>query len=90
MKNGLLAVELSQDQVDEIFELVGGNPGLRAEVDLERQEVVVLSDPPRTFSFSIESGAREQLLKGLDDIDQTLLYEAEITHFEKEYDLFAL
>ena len=44
---------------------------------------------PNTYRFDIESGAKEQLLKGLDDIDQTLLYEADITRFEKEYDLYA-
>ena len=83
VKNGLLAVELSQDEVDGIFELVGKTPGLRAEVDLTEQKVTVLADPALTFSFEIESGAREQLLKGLDEIDQTLQYEADITRVEK-------
>jgi 3-isopropylmalate/(R)-2-methylmalate dehydratase small subunit len=83
VKNGLLAVELSQDEVDWIFDLVGKTPGLRAEVDLTEQKVTVLADPALTFSFEIESGAREQLLKGLDDIDQTLQYEADITRFEE-------
>jgi len=85
VKNGLLAVELSQDDVDKIFELVAETPGLQAEVDLERQEVAVLSDPLRTFSFEIESGDREQLLKGLDDIDQTLQFEDDITQFEERH-----
>jgi len=82
VKNGLLAVELSQDEVDKIFDLIADNPGLRAEVDLKIQQVTILSDPPHTFQFEIEPGAREQLLKGLDDIDQTLQYEDAITRFE--------
>jgi 3-isopropylmalate/(R)-2-methylmalate dehydratase small subunit len=85
VKNGLLAIELSPDQVDTIFELVGETPGLCAEVDLREKTVTVLADPARTFSFTIESGAREQLLKGLDDIDQTLQYEADITRFEEQH-----
>ena len=85
VKNGLLAVELSQAEVDKIFGLVVATPGLRAEVDLMEQKVTVLSDPPHTFQFEIEPGAREQLLKGLDDIDQTLQYEADITQFEERH-----
>jgi len=84
-KNGLLAVELHQDEVDKIFDLVAETPGLQAEVDLMEQKVTVLSDPPCTFQFEIESGARKQLLKGLDDIDQTLEYEDDITRFEERH-----
>jgi 3-isopropylmalate/(R)-2-methylmalate dehydratase small subunit len=86
MKNGLLTVELSVDQVDQIFELVAANQGLRAEIDLEKQKVIVLSEPACRYSFEIESGAKEQLLKGLDDIDQTLQYETDITRFEASHD----
>ena len=85
MKNGLLTVELSIDQVDQIFELVAANQGLRAEIDLNKQKVIVLSEPTCSYSFEIESGAKEQLLKGLDDIDQTLQYETDITRFEASH-----
>lgn len=85
VKNGLLTVELSIDQVDQLFELVAANQGLRAEIDLKKQQVMVLTEPACTYSFEIESGAREQLLKGLDDIDQTLQYETDITRFEASH-----
>ena len=85
VKNGLLTIELSHDQVDRIFELVADNPGLRAEIDLQEQRATVLSDPPCTFDFEIEAGARDQLLKGLDDIDRTLQCEDDIARFEKTH-----
>jgi 3-isopropylmalate dehydratase small subunit len=63
---------------------------LQAAVDLEKQQVVFQGTPPMVFNFDLEPGAKEQLIKGLDDIDQTLQYESDITRFEKEYDLYAL
>jgi len=89
-KNGMLVVELSENEVDAIFEMVKAHPGLQAAVDLEEQRVEFQGDASAIYHFDIEPGARQQLLKGLDDIDQTLLFEADITRFEKEYDLFAL
>ena len=83
VKNGLLTIELSFDQVDTIFKLVADNPGLQADIDLVEQQMTVLTDPSHTFPFEIESSDREQLLQGLDDIDQTLQYEEDITRFEE-------
>ncbi len=85
-KNGLLLVELSEDQVNHIFELVRAQGGLQATVDLVKQQVNFQGDMPKSFSFDIEAGARKQLMEGLDDIDQTLQYESDITRFEKTHD----
>lgn len=90
IKNGLLVIEFSEEEVNAIFDLVDRHTGLQAVVDLDKQQVVFQGTTPLVLKFDIEPGAKEQLLKGLDDIDQTLLYEADITHFEKQYDLFAL
>jgi len=89
-KNGLLTVALSAEQVNQIFELVETNPGLRATVDLEHQKIVMHAEPTCEFIFEIEPGDREQLLKGLDDIARTLQYEADIARFEKHYDPISL
>ena len=88
-KNGLLVIELSENEVDAIFKLIDEHTGLQAAVDLEKQQVVFQGTAPMAFNFDIDPGAKEQLIKGLDDIDQTLQYESDITRFEKEYDLFA-
>jgi len=74
-KNGLLVIELSEDQVDQIFELVQAHSGLQATVDLVKQQVAFQGTEPKVFDFDIEAGAKKQLLEGLDDIDQTLQYE---------------
>ena len=85
-KNGLLVIELSEDQVNHIFELVQAHSGLQATADLAKQQVTFHGPQPKVFSFDIEAGARKQLMEGLDDIDQTLQYESEITRFEKNHD----
>jgi 3-isopropylmalate/(R)-2-methylmalate dehydratase small subunit len=88
-KNGMLLIELSEDEVTAIFDMVDGHTGLQVAVDLGKQQVEFQGAVPTAYHFDIEPGAKQQLLKGLDDIDQTLLYEADITRFEQEYDLYA-
>jgi len=85
VKNGLLTIELPENLLDELFSAVEMNSGLRATVDLAQQEVVVHSEPSMTIGFDIEPGAKEQLLKGIDDIAQTLQYETDITRFEASH-----
>jgi 3-isopropylmalate/(R)-2-methylmalate dehydratase small subunit len=84
-KNGMLAIELSEADVDEIFNMVAGHSGLTATVDLPAQHIVFHTPSPRRFDFEIDAGAREQLLGGLDDIDLTIGYEADISRFEAQY-----
>jgi 3-isopropylmalate/(R)-2-methylmalate dehydratase small subunit len=85
-KNGMLAIELSESVVDDIFRLTAGNAGLTATVDLPAQRVVFHAPSPRIIEFEIDSRAKTQLLKGLDDIDLTLQFESDISRFEAHYD----
>lgn len=85
-KNGMLAIELADAEVDEIFNLVEANPGLTATVNLPDQQVVVNAPTPRTFEFEIDASKKAQLLEGLDDIDTTLKFEADISRFEERFD----
>ncbi len=85
-KNGLLVIELSENQVDEIFGLVETHSGLKATIDLVQQQIGLHADPPQAFDFEIEPAIKEQLLKGLDDIAQTLQHETDIAQFEKSHD----
>jgi 3-isopropylmalate/(R)-2-methylmalate dehydratase small subunit len=87
-KNGMLLVELSEAEVDIIFEHVQGNVGLQATVDLVEQRVEIHAGMPVVFRFEIEKGDKEQLVNGYDDIDLTLKYESDITRFEETYDPF--
>ncbi len=84
-KNGMLAIELPEADVDEIFGLVAGQRGLTATVALPAQRIVFHLPSPRAFEFDIDAGSKKQLLEGLDDIDLSLRYEADISRFEAQY-----
>jgi 3-isopropylmalate/(R)-2-methylmalate dehydratase small subunit len=85
-KNGMLAVELGEAEVDEIFELVSRHEGLTATVDLNHQSIVLHAPTPVRYKFDIDASSKTQLIEGKDDIDLTLQHEAEITEFEAHYD----
>ncbi|OGX05095.1 MAG: 3-isopropylmalate dehydratase small subunit [Omnitrophica bacterium RIFCSPLOWO2_12_FULL_50_11] len=85
-KNGLLAIELSNSEVDEIFQMVGRFSGLEATVDLREQRVVLHLDEEIAFRFEIDPSVKEHLIQGLDDIGLTLKEEAAIRHFEARHD----
>ncbi len=85
-KNGMLAIELSEAEVDTIFKLVAANKGLQATVDLNTQQVTIHAPKAVSFQFEIDTGAKEQLLNGLDDIALTLQDEAKITQFESSHE----
>jgi len=88
VKNGLLVVELSEAEVNRIFEHVEANEGLKASVDLIEQQVELHTADKIVFNFAIEPGDKEQLLSGLDDIDLTLKFESDITRFEENHDSY--
>ncbi|MDF7799136.1 3-isopropylmalate dehydratase small subunit [Pontiellaceae bacterium B1224] len=78
-KNGILTVQLSSEQVDQIFEMAAADEPLEATVNLEDQKVIF---GDAEFSFEVAPAVKEKLLQGLDDIAESLLYEGEITVFE--------
>jgi len=86
VKNGLLAVELSEEEVDLIFEHLEANERLQATADLIEQQIVLHDADNTVFNFTIEPGDKEQLISGLDDIDLTLRYESDIARFEETHD----
>ena len=86
MKNGLLTVELSEAEVEEIFQMVGRYPGLEATVDLQHQRVMLHLPEEIAFHFAIDTAMKEHLLNGLDEIGLTLKHEAAITAFEARHD----
>ena len=87
-KNGLLVIEVSEEQTERMFALVHAHPGLQATVDLSEQQVVFHAPEEWTVRFDIERSVKEQLLTGQDDIALTLRYEDDIARFEKTYDPF--
>ncbi len=80
-KNGMLPVQLPQDQISELFEWVGANPGAQLTVDLESQ---TLSGDSLEYPFEVDPFRRDCLLNGRNDIDLTLQYEEQIREYESK------
>ena len=74
-KNGILPIMLDDKIVEKLQQQTG-----EIEVDLENQIIKTISEK---ISFDIDSHKKKILLEGLDDISQTLLYQKEISEFEK-------
>ena len=85
IKNGLLAIELKEAEVEAIFQAIERNPGLKATINLEEQRVTLHLDEEVSFHFDIDRGVKEHLSRGLDDIGLTLQHEAQIAAFEKTH-----
>jgi 3-isopropylmalate/(R)-2-methylmalate dehydratase small subunit len=81
-KNGILAVQLSSEQVDRIFEMTAVDEPLEATVNLEEQKV---SFKDVEFAFEIDPAVKDKLLTGLDDIAESLLFEDDISGFETQH-----
>lgn len=77
--NQLLLVNLSEEDVDELFKIVEANEGIEFTIDLEN-EVVIAGD--KQYSFKIDEFKRHCLLNGLDNIGLTLQHEDAISAFE--------
>ena len=78
-KQGLLAAELSESDIESIWRLIDEHPGMELSVDLAARTVVAGGS---SFAFEIDDYTRWRLLEGLDDIGLTLRDEARITEFE--------
>ena len=83
LKNGLLTVRLSDEQVAEIMRRAKETENYELTVDLESRRV----KDGRGFAatFAIDEFARHCLLNGLDDIGLTLQHEAEIAAYEARH-----
>jgi 3-isopropylmalate/(R)-2-methylmalate dehydratase small subunit len=79
-KNGTLPIQLTEDQVDELFRRAGAHEPYILTGDLER--CTVTDSQGFLASFEVEPFRRHCLLNGLDDISLTLEHEKKITEFE--------
>ncbi|HZT70877.1 MAG TPA: 3-isopropylmalate dehydratase small subunit [Terriglobia bacterium] len=88
IKNGILPITLSDEQVDDLFKRVERNTGYQLTVDLESQTITEATPPsgtPLKIEFKIDSFRRECLLNGWDDIGLTLRYEDQIAAYERAH-----
>ncbi|MGV8876397.1 MAG: 3-isopropylmalate dehydratase small subunit [Rhodoglobus sp.] len=78
-KQGLLAAQLTEENIETLWALIEKSPGLEVTVDLVARTVTA---GDTQFSFEIDDYTRWRLLEGLDDIGLTVRSENEITQFE--------
>jgi 3-isopropylmalate/(R)-2-methylmalate dehydratase small subunit len=83
LKNGLLAVRLTDEQVAEIMRRAKELENYQLTVDLETLRVADTQGFAATFA--VDEFARHCLLNGLDDIGLTLQHEAEIAAYEEQH-----
>ena len=76
-KNGILAVELPQEQVDRLMEVAREHP---IAVDLDSQ--MVTTPFQDRFAFAIDPFRKHCLLEGLDESGMTLARDAAISTYE--------
>jgi 3-isopropylmalate/(R)-2-methylmalate dehydratase small subunit len=79
-KQGLLAAECAQADVELLWKLLEAEPGTSVTVDLVEKTVQVKDFTAR---FLIDDYTRWRLLEGLDDIALTLRHAESITEFEQ-------
>jgi 3-isopropylmalate/(R)-2-methylmalate dehydratase small subunit len=85
-KNGVVTIELSEAEVEDIFQAVYAEEGLEATVDLEAQTLRVhASAGEKTYAFDYDSSVKHKLLNGLDDIEESLQYLGDIEQFEESH-----
>ncbi|WP_156250151.1 3-isopropylmalate dehydratase small subunit [Pseudactinotalea terrae] len=79
-KQGLLAAQLSQEDIELIWKVLEQEPGTEITVDLEAR-TVTCSDV--VAQFQVDDYTRWRLMEGFDDIGLTLAHEEDISAFEK-------
>jgi 3-isopropylmalate/(R)-2-methylmalate dehydratase small subunit len=80
LKNGLLPITLGQQEIAELIGRAETTDSYQLTIDLENR---VVKDAQGFFrSFAIDNFQRYCLMEGLDEIDLTLRFEADIQAFE--------
>jgi 3-isopropylmalate/(R)-2-methylmalate dehydratase small subunit len=78
-KQGLLAAQLAQDDIELLWKILETDPGTEVTVDLAARQVRCADV---TVPFQVDDYTRWRLMEGLDDIGLTLQHESDITEFE--------
>jgi len=78
-KQGLVAAQLAERDIEAIWLIIKEHPGIELTVDLIAKTVTA---GKARFAFEIDDYTQWRLLEGLDDIGLTLRHEAQITDFE--------
>ena len=87
-KAGLLAAQMEQGDIEQLWKHLENNPGASLTVDLENRTVESDGDDPLMLPFDVDDYTRWRLMEGLDDISLTLRDEAAIADYEAKRPAF--
>ncbi len=82
-KNGLLTVELTEEQVQQLLTLAQDKPGATAKVTLDSQNIE--AEDGRIYNFAIDKQRKKIFAEGLDDIAISLQEADKISDFETKH-----
>jgi 3-isopropylmalate/(R)-2-methylmalate dehydratase small subunit len=85
-KNGILPIVLSDEEADQLFQLVNSKPGYQVSVDLENQRVI--DSHGFEAHFDVTPYRKRLLQKGLDEIGSTLEHQEKISNFEERHRIY--
>lgn len=80
LKNGLLPIEVTPEELGRLFALVEADPALAVAVDLEAQELRLPDGS--SIAFSVDAFARRMILAGTDELGYLLSLEDRIAAYE--------
>lgn len=78
-KGGLLAAQVSQEDIERIWGIIENSPQIPVTIDLDAKTVSV---GDFMCEFEVDDYVRWRLLRGLDDIGLTMQHQADIDSFE--------
>lgn len=87
LNNGILPIQVSDDQLDIIFKTIEEDHQAAFEIDLEAQQFTICKKGIH-INFDIDNYKKECLLKGYDDIDYLLDLKEEIVAFENQRTIY--
>ena len=82
LKNGFLPIVFAENRIDDLFAQAAALEGFALTINLEDQTVRTPAE--ENMIFEIDSGHKERLLKGLDEIAVTLTCSDNIRTYEKK------
>ena len=83
LKNGLLPIEVSPEELSRLFELVEADPDAAVTVDLEAEELRLPDGS--VVGFTVDSFARRMILDGTDELGYLLTLEDELAAYEASH-----
>ncbi len=80
-KNGILLIQLPQEQIDQLMEEAERGANATISVDLEAQEIT--GSDGNVVKFEVDAFKKHCLLNGLDDIELTMQKDDKINDYEE-------